>query len=186
MKTNILHNIISSQKNFITRCIALAMVVMVGVGNAWADPIQLSDLVFSTSNTKRIVNEDFSSTSTTNQTTTKSANSNLSGFGIFTKIDKISNTINILNELKKLMRCSNNMLILSTADLSFGSTGAFRFKTSSSASNMVIGLYSTKQADTECVDQNCGGMEDVPEEQGGRRLPDGRSDGGQTLRSHSA
>lgn len=39
MKTNILHNIISSQKNFITRCIALAMVVMVGVGNAWGADI---------------------------------------------------------------------------------------------------------------------------------------------------
>ena len=156
MKTNILHNIISSQKNFITRCIALAMVVMVGVGNAWADPIQLSDLVFSTSNTKRIVNEDFSSTSTTNQTTTKSANSNLSGFGIFTKIMN-GNTSNhyiiesstFSSNAVKLTNGSNNMLILSTADLSFGSTGAFRFKTSSSASNMVIGLYSTKQADTE-------------------------------------
>ncbi len=156
MKTNILHNIISSQKNFITRCIALAMVAMVGVGNAWADPIQLSDLVFSTSNTKRIVNEDFSGCSTTNQTATKSANSNLSGFGIFTKIMN-GNTSNhyiiesstFSSNAVKLTNGSNNMLILSTASLSFGSTGAFRFKTSSAAKNMVIGLYSTNQAATE-------------------------------------
>lgn len=156
MKPNILHNIISLHKNFITRCIALAMVAMVGVGNAWADPIQLSDLVFSTSNTKRIVNEDFSGCSTTNQTATKSANSNLSGFGIFTKIMN-GNTSNhyiiesstFSSNAVKLTNGSNNMLILSTASLSFGSTGAFRFKTSSAAKNMVIGLYSTNQAATE-------------------------------------
>ena len=149
MKTNILHNIISSQKNFITRCIALAMVVMVGVGNAWADPIQLSDLVFSTSNTKRIVNEDFSGCSTRDNYATKSENSSLSNYGVFNKIYnnstsnhyKIENsTFGSGNNALEISMGSGSPCGVAISGLTFGATGAWRVKVTKAA-KMYVGIY---------------------------------------------
>ncbi len=149
MKTNILHNIISSQKNFITRCIALAMVAMVGVGNAWADPIQLSDLVFSTSNTKRIVNEDFSGCSTRDNYATKSENSSLSNYGVFNKIYnnstsnhyKIENsTFGSGNNALEISMGSGSPCGVAISGLTFGATGAWRVKVTKAA-KMYVGIY---------------------------------------------
>ena len=171
MKTNILHNIISSQKNFITRCIALAMVFMVGVGNAWADPIQLSDLVFSTSNSVRIINEDFSSCSTSYpRTTTVAITTSQSAYGVFNYMynNKTDNKYGIQNAVATTGFSSNCLSLYAgsgspvqmfVSGKTFGSVGAWRLKTTKTSYNQ-FGIYKEKSnnaithADTRVHIQN--------------------------------
>ena len=127
----------------------LCLLFTLSTGEMWGDALKLSDLVFSTDSSKRIVNEDFSGCSTTSGHDTKSANSSLSGYGVFNKIYNNS-TSNYYKIENSTFGSSNNALELSMGSTSpcgvaisgktFGTAGAWRLKTTKTA-KMQVGIY---------------------------------------------
>lgn len=119
----------------------------VGSGNAWGAAPTLSDLSFSTENSVRIVNENFSGASATDQTATKGENSNLSGFGVFNKVYNnstsnhyaIESSVFSSNALK-ITQGSNSPCGVAISGKTFGTTGAYRFRVTKTA-KMYAGIY---------------------------------------------
>ena len=144
MKTNFIANntiINSIMKNFKYIC---AVLMIIGTSaSAWGTAPTLAELSFSTP----IIDENFSNCSTTDQTSTKSENSSISGFGAFDKMYnnstsnhyKIESTTFGSNALNITMG-SGSPCGMAISGKTFGTAGAWRIKTTSAAS-MQVGIY---------------------------------------------
>lgn len=117
----------------------MVMIVMclMGTSNVWAvDPPTLSDLSFGTP----IIDENFNNVSKVSRTTIVNPAGNLSGYGVFDKIYNNStlNTYAVEDETfatnsLKLTQGSGSALVLGVSGQTFGSSGAFRFTTTTSS-----------------------------------------------------
>lgn len=120
--------------------------MLVGINvSAWGDAPTLSELSFSTP----IIDEDFNDVSTVSRTTTVNPTGNLSGYGVFDKIynNSASNTYTIENSTfssnsLKLSQGSGSALVLGVSGKTYGTKGAFRFRTTKTA-NCYVGICTT-------------------------------------------
>ena len=129
-------------------CLFLGLILC--VGNAWGTAPTLSDMSFSTSNSVRIVNEDFNSLSTTSATATVAVSkTDHTAYGVFNCFynNNMSNTYAIVNNANgfsdnslSLSAGSGSPLIAHITGKSWGEKGAYRIKTTKTSKNY-IGFY---------------------------------------------
>lgn len=129
---------------------AFLLLLTLGVGNAWGATPTLDDLEFSTSNSVRIVNEDFNSLNTvTKNATVAVTKTDQTEFGVFNCIynNNTSNSYKIVNnengfsdKSMSLSAGSGSPLIMHITGKTWGSKGAFRIRTTKTSTEY-IGFY---------------------------------------------
>lgn len=152
---------------------AVIAILTIGVGNAWGTTISLSDLTFSTSNSVRIINEDFSGVSTCSKTDKVANTVSQTDFGVFNYIynNQTYNTYAIQNAVGTTGFSSNCLslsagggspIIAFIGGTTFGNVGAWRLKTTKTSNNR-FGIYGVKgnnantHSETRASVQNDGG-----------------------------
>lgn len=130
--------------------VVVLFVLTLGAGNVWGTTPTLDDLEFSTSNSVRIVNEDFNSLNTVTKTASVAVTkTDQTEYGVFNCIynNNTSNSYNIVNNANgfsdkslSLLAGSGSPLIAHITGKSWGAKGAFRIKTTKTSTEY-IGFY---------------------------------------------
>ena len=139
------------QKSKRLRYAAVVLFVFtLGAGNVFGTTPTLDDLEFSTSNSVRIVNEDFNSLNTVTKTATVAyTKTDQTEYGVFNCIynNNTSNSYKIVNnengfsdKSMSLSAGSGSPLIMHITDKTWGAKGAFRIKTTKTSTEY-IGFY---------------------------------------------
>ena len=130
--------------------VVVLFVLTLGAGNVLGTTPTLDDLEFSTSNSVRIVNEDFNSLNTVTKTATVAiTKTDQTEYGVFNCIynNNTSNSYKIVNnengfsdKSMSLSAGSGSPLIMHITDKTWGAKGAFRIKTTKTSTEY-IGFY---------------------------------------------